>query len=207
MSIAYNTSIVRDGLICCLDPASVKSYTGSGSTVTDVSGNGNNGTITGSITLTDNVFQFTSGNYITTTLNLSVGTYTVMASARWTGGLNGRIITSSNNNWLMGHWAGTTENHYAEGWVSAVSSGAGDTNWRIYAASGNSPIDSWQMYVNGIQTYSNSNGSAGPNAPGINCNVGEHSNGQCGIFMVYNRVLTVSEIYRNFEALRGRHGI
>jgi len=207
MSIVYNSSIIRDGLICCLDAASVKSYTGSGSTITDVSGNGNNGTISGTITLSNSAFTFTSGNYVTTSLNLSVGTYTVMASARWTGGSNGRIITSANNNWLMGHWGGSTENHYAEGWVSAVSAGASDTNWRIYAASGNSYTDSWQMYVNGVQTYSNSNGSAGPNGPGINCNLGEHSNGQCGIFMIYGRVLSTTEVYKNFEALRGRYGI
>jgi hypothetical protein len=96
----------------------------------------------------------------------------------------------------MGHWGGSTENHYAEGWVSAVSAGASDTNWRIYAASGNSYTDSWQMYVNGVQTYSNSNGSAGPNGPGINCNLGEHSNGQCGIFMIYGRVLSTTFNFR-----------
>jgi len=207
MGINYGPRSLTNGLICCLDGANTKSYSGVGSTVTDVSGNGNNGTITGSITLSGGAFQFTSGNYITTTVNLASGEYTVIASARWTGGLNGRIITSFSNNWLMGHWSGTNENHYAEGWVSAVSAGNSDSNWRIYAASGSTNTDSWQMYVNGAQTYSNSNGSAGPNRPGINCNTGEYSNGQCGIFLLYNRVLSTTEIFQMYQSLRGRYSI
>jgi len=46
MGIAYNTSIVRSGLILCLDAANVKSYPGTGTTWTDLSGNGRNGTLT-----------------------------------------------------------------------------------------------------------------------------------------------------------------
>lgn len=207
MGISYGPRSLTNGLICCLDGANTKSYQGTGSTIFDVSGNGNNGTITGSISLSGGAFQFTTGNYVTTTLNLSSGDYTVIASARWTGGSNGRIITSLNNNWLLGHWSGTTENHYAEGWVSAVSSGSSDTNWRIYAASGSTNTDSWQIYVNGSLTYSNSNGSAGPNRPGINCNTGEYSNGQCGIFLVYNRVLSATEILQMYQSLRGRFSL
>lgn len=45
MGIAYNTSIVRDGLVLHLDAANVKSYPGSGTTWNDLSGNGNNGTL------------------------------------------------------------------------------------------------------------------------------------------------------------------
>ena len=38
MSIAYNTSIVRDGLVLQLDAANVKSYPGTGTTWYDLSG-------------------------------------------------------------------------------------------------------------------------------------------------------------------------
>ena len=37
--------IVTDGLVLCLDAANPKSYPGSGTTWTDLSGNGNNGTL------------------------------------------------------------------------------------------------------------------------------------------------------------------
>ena len=45
MSISYNPRIVTDGLVLCLDAGNIKSYPGSGTTWTDLSGNGNNCTI------------------------------------------------------------------------------------------------------------------------------------------------------------------
>src|SRR6056300_111169 len=47
MALAYNSRIVRDGLVLHLDAANVKSYPGSGSTWFDLSGNGNNFTLAG----------------------------------------------------------------------------------------------------------------------------------------------------------------
>jgi hypothetical protein len=175
----------------------------------DISGNSNNGSLTGAMTLSSSyggVIQFSGNNYITTGLNYSSGTYTIVAAARYTT-VSGRIITAVSNNWLMGHWAGSTQNYYAEGWVTASSSGASDTAWRILAASGNSSSDSWQMYVNGDQTYSNSNGSQGPNNLGINVNSGERSSGEVGFLLAYNRVLSTSEIKQIYYANRARFSI
>lgn len=169
----------------------------------------NDGSLTGAMTRLSTrggVLRFSGDNYITTGLNLSTGAYTVMAAARYVA-TSGRIITAVNNNWLMGHWGGTTENHYAQGWVSASSVGAADGNWRILSASGNTSTDSWQMYVNGNQTYSNNAGSAGPNNLGINAYSTERSNGEVGFLMAYNRVLSSSEIKQNFQAMRSRFGI
>lgn len=175
----------------------------------DASANSNNGTLTGTMTIgsaNGGVIQFSGNNYITTGLNYSSGAYTVIAAARYTT-VGGRIITALSNNWLMGHWSSTTENHYAEGWVSAVSAGASNTAWRILAASGNTATDSWQMYVNGVQTYSNTNGSAGPNNLGINVYPSERSSGEVGFLLAYNRVLTPAEIAQVFYSSRSRFGI
>ena len=46
MATNYSPSIVTDGLVLCLDAANTKSYPGSGTTWTDISGRGNNGTLT-----------------------------------------------------------------------------------------------------------------------------------------------------------------
>jgi len=46
MGIAYNPSIVTNGLVLCLDAGNTKSYPGSGTTWTDLSGLGNTGTLT-----------------------------------------------------------------------------------------------------------------------------------------------------------------
>ena len=55
MSTRYNPSIVRDNLVLYLDAANTKSYTGSGTTWTDISGKGHHGTL-------DNGPTFSSGN-------------------------------------------------------------------------------------------------------------------------------------------------
>jgi hypothetical protein len=46
MGITYNPRIVTDGLVLALDAGNPKSYPGSGTTWTDLSGRGNNGTLT-----------------------------------------------------------------------------------------------------------------------------------------------------------------
>ena len=46
MSVAYNPKIVTNGLVLALDAGNTKSYPGSGTTWTDLSGGGNNGTLT-----------------------------------------------------------------------------------------------------------------------------------------------------------------
>jgi len=45
MALAHSPRIVTDGLVLCLDAGNAKSYPGSGTTWTDLSGNGNNGTL------------------------------------------------------------------------------------------------------------------------------------------------------------------
>ena len=46
MALAHSPRIVRDGLAFYLDAANTKSYPGSGTTWTDISGKGNDGTLT-----------------------------------------------------------------------------------------------------------------------------------------------------------------
>jgi hypothetical protein len=46
MALFHSPSIVTSGLVLCLDAGNPKSYPGSGTTWTDLSGNGNNGTLT-----------------------------------------------------------------------------------------------------------------------------------------------------------------
>lgn len=54
MATLYNPRIVTDGLVLCLDAANVKSYPGSGTTWSDLSGNGNNGTLINGVEYTVN---------------------------------------------------------------------------------------------------------------------------------------------------------
>jgi hypothetical protein len=216
MAVGYNPRIVTDGLVLALDAGNTKSYPGSGSTWYDLSGNSNNGTIIG-INVSHStdyggvfVLPGTSGNYIDVPINLKNTTYTVMGAARYVT-VGGRTFSSnqSNSNWLMGHWSSSTVKHYAEGWVTdSVVNEDSDTNWRVYAATGNYSADSWAFYVNGQLDTANGQGSNGPNGIQIGRHGdGEYSNSQISFLLVYNRVLAASEIEQNYNALRGRFGI
>jgi len=211
MATRYSPSIVTSGLVLCLDAANTKSYPGTGTTWTDLSGNGNNGTLVNSPTFSGGVFTFDgSTNYINVSgVNFATGTSTIMGAARYNGATRGRIINGLNNNWLMGHWASTTENYYAEGWVSAVSSGTSDTNWRIMTSTSNTTSPSYSLYVNGTLSVSNTNGTAGPNGLRIGAygGSGEFSTGQCGFVLAYNRILTAAEILQNYNATKSRFGL
>ena len=213
MRFPAGPEIIQSGLVLALDAGNSNSYPGSGTTWADLSGNGNNGTLKNGPTYSSvngGVIVLNGTNqYIDVPINLSTSNYTIMGAARYVT-IGGRTFSAKNNNWLMGHWNVTTQNHYAEGWVSGVQSGPPDTNWRIYAATGNYSGDSWAMYVNGVLNVGpNYGGGAGPNGFAIGSYLGssEFSNSHISNLLVYNRVLTAAEISQNFNALRGRYGI
>ena len=53
MGVAYNPSIITDGLVLAVDAANTKSYPGSGSIWKDLTGNGRDGTFAGSPTFSN----------------------------------------------------------------------------------------------------------------------------------------------------------
>ena len=212
MGLSHSPRIVTDGLVLYLDAGNSKSYPGSGTTWFNLCGSVNgtlvNGptfsSVNGGVIVLDGV-----NDYIDVPLNLINTTYTVFGAARYVVAA-GRTFSAKNNNWLMGHWSISTQNHYAEGWVSDAQAGPSDTNWRIYAATGNQPTDSWAFYVNGaLSAGPNANGSNGPNGFAIGSYAGtnEFSNSHISNLIVYNRVLSAAEIQQNFNALRGRFGL
>ena len=107
------------------------------------------------------------GSYWYTQLNikgidLKRQPHTIIAAMRYTPGTNQRLVTSAHNNWLMGAWGDSTENYYAEGWVSPAYNGDSDANWRIIAATCDPISDNYQLYVNGQLVVENNEGSSGP---------------------------------------------
>jgi len=217
MGTYYNPRIVTANLIACFDPGNLRTYSGSGTTISDASGNGYTGTLTNGptySTVNGGVFVLDGVNdFIDIPINLTSTNYTIIGAARYVT-VGGRTFSAKNNNWLMGQWSSSTENYYAEGWVAGAGTGGptpSDTNWRIYATTGNISSDNYALYVNGklALTQSATGGSQGPNGFAIGSFLGtsEFSNSQIGIFLVYNAVLTEAQIIQNFNAMRGRYGI
>jgi hypothetical protein len=211
-------SIVTDGLILYFNTTQTACYPGSGTDVFNlVAGQAITGSLVNGVTYKDNYLQFNGTNQYMdvpfTSLDYRLGASTVMGAARYadTSG-NGRIISSVNtgfSNWLLGHYADTTLNYYPGGTVQLVN-GPNDTNWRIYAGTGDTATDKWSLYVNGaVNTLDSNGGTSGPYgfSIGRNSNSTEWSSGSLAILMVYNRVLTGAEITQNYDALKSTVGL
>ena len=209
--------IVTNGLLLYWDAGNLDSYPGTGTTIYDLSGNGNNGAVLNGVGFNQangGVLTFDGVDDIVRLLapDLRGTNNTVMGAARYTGTPRGRMINGYGNNWLMGQWANSTENYYAEGWVSTPGVGASDTNWRIYSALGDVSGDSYSLYVNNTLSAGPSNGGAeGPYGISIGAQGGspgaEPSAGEFSFVLVYNRVLTTAEMTQNYNYFKGRFGL
>jgi len=232
MATNYNPRTVTDGLVLALDAGNTKSYPGSGTAWTDLSGKGNNGTL-------QNGPTFDSGNLGSIVFD----------------GSNDRVVIPNDT-------ALDTQTPSVEVWVKVdtISQDAflfekGDVNtqyalfiqnnfevtpqiiWRVKAAGFNdikvtaaTYIDtsryaqvvgtytsgSRKLYINGSLVASDSTtGTIPSNSGGMSVAAyggfdgpyGYYLDGEISIVRVYNRVLTASEITQNFNALKGRYGI
>jgi hypothetical protein len=143
MSAIGGPNIVEDGLVLALDAANVKSYPGSGTTWSDLSGNGNNGTLTngptynssnlGSISFdgVNDYVQFGGTtryftSYITQQITIETWVY-IPSSATWTNGFYGNIIARGNFDGSHGLFRTTTNNQISawfreNGSVQAIQS-------------------------------------------------------------------------------------
>lgn len=208
-STPYPTSPISSGLVMWMDAADPNVFTySSGTTVSqwnDKSGSGYHMTVkAGSVGPTRNVIcngrmvlGFSTNMVLqNTSINLATSANTVFVVSRYsqtanTGALQ-RILTSTGNNWLLGHWNTYYNQYYAEGWVQYAGYSY-DTTWRMYMGDwSGSGTDQANFYSNGTRIITNSNGaSAGPN--GISINASEPSICEVAEIIVYNKVLTDSE--------------
>jgi hypothetical protein len=215
--------VVDTGLQLWLDAAQTTSYSGSGATWTDLSGAGNNGTLTASpaFSSTTNGGTLTfngSSQYATTTLNsatISDGTLSAWCYP----------ITSPNAANFDGIIDGDLPGSYGTG--IGINNGTYQAllNNQFWTTIGqNVTLNQWVMvsmtftattaifYLNGVQvaTLSYTRGAV---SPGTNYLIGKSAanaryfNGGIATAMIYNRALTADEITTNFNALRGRYGI
>ena len=99
MSIAYNTSIVTDGLIFGLDAANSRSYSGSGNTVNGLVG-GIGGTLVNGVGFTSSntgSFIFDGTNDYITTQNIDLSTTNKVTVNCWVKVLNYREVVGTAN--------------------------------------------------------------------------------------------------------------
>jgi hypothetical protein len=214
MALFHSPSIVTNGLVLCLDAGNRKSYPTTGTTWTDLSGNGNTGTL---INMDGTNFNSANGGFLTfdgtdervNTLNVS--SLTNMTIEMWiydTRSSGNRDILTYNESSASYTFNGTTFRTDRNG-----SAG------RSFAGVGNPPLNTWYRfcYVKNGDLYINETrytGSGTDTLPsGIislgnsRTDINNRLNGRISNAKIYNRALTSTEIAQNFNATRSRFGI
>ncbi|MDW7641544.1 MAG: LamG domain-containing protein [Nitrosarchaeum sp.] len=225
MGLSHSPSLVMNGLVLALDAGNSKSYPGSGTTWTDLSGNSNTGTLTNGPTYSSangGSLSFDGVNdYIDfpTTLSnqFSSKSITVFTFAKISSVVSKNTLLSFNgafNFFLPGSRLGPTQQLY---WDSTTSwKGGTTTSWTTnqwYQLAWT--IDSSRnilFYINGILDYSSTIlvdfSPTNNTAVRIGfANAGEYATGNISNTQIYNRALFAAEVSQNFNALRGRYGI
>ncbi len=231
LTIAPPLPIVTDGLILNLDAGNPSSYPGSGTTWTDLSESGNNGTLTngptfssdndGSISF-DGTNDFISlsnpslTNQITIEVFIKIDTSNIVTPfvASYVLGRENsyRMLASRTGfSWIC---ATTNNSWYTTGTAIGVTTNVNNI-WNHFVGTYDSTKNS--LYVNGSlavtgSTISGNIATAADNFGLMNTHPTAASNvtsckGLAAIFRIYNRALSASEILRNYNAQKGRFGL
>ena len=235
MGFSRGPNIVRDGLVLALDAASPRSYPGSGTTWNDLSGNGNNGTLTngpafdngnnGSIVfdgVDDGVGIGTGNNY-----PYPYHTFEIWVKSSGLGSNNGGGIIGLDYGRVI---AITTTGNIQYSWYTGVGDNQGllfsttttnanllNGNWRHIVCLRSESV--YEIYIDGVLNKTGSNGGQ-PDWNGLNtwsgmgAIIGNNPNnanlrflGSISSTKMYNRALTAAEIQQNYNATKGRYNL
>ena len=224
MATTYNPKIITDGLVLALDAGNTKSYPGSGSTLYDLSGGGNDGTISGATFNSDGYFDFDGTNDEITMDNITHGT-SALTYECWVRTANGytpsgyvTLMSTYDPNpqgfWILLNPTNAYVTAGNDGSTFHVSSTAvNDGDWHHVVATYDNP--NVRIYVDGVDVGGLSN-APNNSIPTRTLRIGSMAisgisdrflDGDIGAARIYNKALTASEIKQNFNALRGRFGI
>ena len=226
--IINSLNIVTSGLVLNLDAGNTASYPGTGTTWTDLSGNGNNGTLVNGVG-----YNFANGGSLTfngTNQNINVGdnnifkipsqltleaTFRISSYVGWSGiigksnsakGVYAMQLANSVNKIRFSYnifapWTNFVDGNYTlitNQWTHSVITYDG-LNVRMYI---NSVLDRTVNIGNiNFDTASGYPVSIGQDPPGTN----ELFNGNISSTRIYNRVLSDVEVQQNFNAIRARY--
>ena len=223
-----NKNTVTNGLLLYLDAGNPASYSGTGTTWTDLSGNGNNATLMngasysnangGSIAF-DGLDDYVTMPLVSSTVanvtmqcwvNITLGTKGAFIKngngLGYTVGIGGSSLENVGNNIIMlfagVRWIPTTTSFVTPGWklVTMILNSSGTPSVYINSTlvSGNYTGVNSGIPVTG--TYLGRN--IGDETP----NMGKFT-GNIAASLFYTRVLTIEEITNNYDAQKGRYGL
>jgi len=222
-----DATVITNGLIMYVDAGNSSSYSGTGTTWTDLSGQNNNLTIVGAPTynvstgftfpgadITKYVISNPFNNMPTTTLSYEIW----LKTATGTSGIISYASTAADNDFLM--YGPENIGLYTAG--GAVASGVNitDNNWKQVVRTSNRTSGAENLYVNGILQFNTTlapgtlvtNGGSFVLAQeqdlvGGGFDPNQAFTGNMIIVRLYNKVLSDAEVMTNFTAQRGRFSI
>jgi hypothetical protein len=236
MAHFHSPRIVTDGLVLALDAANTKSYPGSGTVWTDLSGNGYNFTLTNGPTFTfdnpsnisfdgvdDRASQSTLSSFfldpLTESITISIWLY-IPSVATWSNGNRGSIIGKGGFAGSFGLVRQTTDN-VIQFWIRGITSGSGGAQatisrdtWVYVTGTWSNPTST--LYINGAFSNSAAVSPVGGlnnatyfigNAISFSGSSGNQFQGSIAYMKFYNRALTAQEIQQNYNATKGRYGL
>ena len=222
--------------VLCLDAGSRLSYSGSGTTWTDLSGNGNTGTLTngptyssanGGAIVFDGVNDYsTASSGLTSNSDFSVSFWIYYLSPYGGGNTDRGLVTTWDTSW-NGFGIGTATNGtIIRSW--ARNGAGGGMNWANISAIANGWHNLVLVYNHATRkqdgyidatfmisetgsgtsiTHSTLQISCGGQTGSTQLTYYPYLNARFGNVNVYNRALSAAEISTNFNLLRGRYGI
>ena len=236
MGIAYNPRTVTDGLVLALDAGNIKSYPGSGTTWTDLSGNGRNFNWVSSPSYTSGSRPYfsTLGNRCTGPASNSFGIdntsgYTIFLICEQNALVNTSAfkfykndLSGSSGRGIFSHctW-GNDIVYFDQGGCCGsdtrtnVGSGGSQT-WNIWTFRRFTNSSTRTISKNGTTLITNTASATTIDLDGRGVDLGSNDesggdsstwNAKLGGFIVYNRGLTDDEIKITVNAIKPRYGI
>lgn len=224
MSLMHSPSIVTSGLVICLDAGNPKSYPGSGTAWTDVSGNNRNGVLVNGVAYNSSnggslVFDGVDDYVSVTGFNVNHGT-SDFSYCCWVN-LAGK--PSLGTIFENGFWQNCVLFRYETNGVTLYSMNVyfgkftfdptlGTWNHLAFVRSGNNVL----FYVNGVyqqQLAFGTNLNVNPSPANLFIGTSQHVvtqcfNGRISFVNIYNaKALSADEVLQNFNAQRGRYGV
>ncbi len=233
-SILPIPTFVSSGLVLHYDPSNPASYPGSGTTITDLSGNGRNGTMT-NISFTSPYFTYNgsssqisvadnallepgSGDWtMEVWVNQSVAGNDVVLGKFNAGGLASNVsysirTTSSTYYAQFGSGTGTGSTLYQN---SSNHVGTLNTWYQIVYVFTNIATNTLETFVNGSSIGSVGHSLASLLNTTTNLYIGSYNGGEynqwfdgkIGITRLYNKALTASEVLNNYNVDKSKYGL
>jgi hypothetical protein len=219
----YLENPVSDGLILNLDLGNYSSYRGTGTSITDLSGIGNTGTLTnGPVFSTANrgilSFDGVDDHIDVPSITSITGDFTVAIWFYTTSAADGFYKRLVDLDYVTGFWLGrnANTNSWGGGILEAnlpygiyLPFANGQWHYLVSIRSGTTHI----LYGDGISSTTSNTVSSGnlsatrlfiAREPGASAS---YFNGNIAQVQIYNRALSAAEVQQNYNAFKGRYGL